>query len=71
MERRGCPPFLPHARCTRRWGGRVFVSGGGGGVDRALWLDLSPKRTGQDPQNRTETDPRASEVTQIQKSEKK
>ena len=40
---------------------------GGGGVDRAPWLDPPPPQkqglNGQDPQNPTETDPRASEVT--------
>ena len=52
-------------------GGRVFVSGGGG-VDRALWPDPPPKGLNwRDPQNPTETDPQASEVTQTQKSGKK
>ena len=47
--------------------------GCGRGSDRALWLNPPPPpKRGQltDPQNPTETDPRASEVTQTQKTAK-
>ena len=44
---------------------------GGQGVDRALRPDPAPPQKGQDPQNPTESDPRAPEVTPTQKSEKK
>ena len=54
--------------------GFSFPGGGGGVVDRALWPDPpSPKRAQltEDPQNPTESDPRALEVTRIPKSAKK
>ena len=64
-----CPDHcqhLPTKPNATPWAGGLSI--GGGGVDRAPWLD--PPQRGlnwRDPQNPTDTDPRASEVTQTQK----
>ena len=50
------------------WAG--FQLRGGGGSDTALWLDTPPKPSIDGPQNPTETDPRAPEVTRAQTSAK-
>ena len=58
------------ARASAGWGRRAFNWKKGGGVDRAPWLDPPTPQKGlnwRDPQNPTETDPWASEVTQIGK----
>ena len=57
-------------RATEGWVG--FQLRGGGG-DTALWLDLTPKKkrlNRRAPQNPTETEPRALEVTRTQNSAK-
>ena len=61
----GYEPLVPDSP----WVNGLSIEGGGG-VNRAPWLDPPPEGAQRDPQNPTETDPRASEVTQTQKSAK-
>ena len=77
MECRGAGGVwgLGNAPWTRAWVKTAGVVGlsieEGGGVDRAPWLDPPQKGLNwRDPQNPNETDPRALEVTQTQKSAK-
>ena len=62
---------VPKAQCAlaQGWAGLQL---GAGGVDTAPWLEPPPKKKGliDGPQNPTETDPQASEVTQTQNSAK-
>ena len=57
--------------CDKGGAGFSFPGGGGGGSIEPFGRTPPQKGSIQDPQNPTETDPRASEVTQTQKSGEK